>query len=402
MKKVLIQVLAGLLITPYAFSQFSVMLNEQPVKQNDEYQLKDVKTLNVSFKNAAKIPEYTSGRAAVYINLETSSGKFLNQWVYEVDGYKAANNFLYPKTPVVYSAWSNTTTTTDMVQKYTYDDVFYILQKKYGNIDYRKFKVTVNLTFEESISWDKYGKAQVLIEPLTFYLDFWSKTNIIDLEAVQAKYNYSESSTYKSFTLKNEADNGITGLADAKHYEIIFDEFYATLQVLSIDGSQDDALNSLKTHFEGYLNYNANVCNGKKILKNIPVPDNSRDWNKLTRLGTSEVFVELDQKNNPNYASVKIWSPVSLGATAGYKFKGMRYSNDCTTTSVLVATVEGPADPAKRSLEGSNLMYIVKHPGNGKKLLIFTFATTSGSIKDVNGLSVHETQMEQFLSALTQ
>jgi hypothetical protein len=397
MKKVFIPVLVGLFIMPQAFSQFNIMLNEQPVKANDEYQLKDIKTLNVSFKNAAKIPEYTSGRAAIFINLENSTGKLLNQWVYEVDGYKAANNFLYPKTPVVYTAWNSAGTATDLVQKFYYDDVFYILNKKYGDVDYRKFKVTVQLTFEESISWDKYGKAQVLIDPFSFYLDFWSKTNTINLDAVEAKYNYSESSTYKNFNLK---DNSITGLADAKYYEIIFNEFYADLYVLNVDGSQDDALNSLKTHFEGYLNYSANVCNGKKILKNIPVPDNSRDWNKLTRLGTSEVFVELDQKNNPGYASVKIWSPVSAGATSGYKFKGMRYSNACTSTSVLVATVEGPADPAKRSLEGANLMYIVKHPSNSKKLLIFNFLTTSSSIKDVNGMSVQEAQMEKFLSAL--
>jgi hypothetical protein len=399
MKRRLFSILGGLAIITYSNAQFTVLLNDQPAKQNTEYNLKEVKNLNVSFKNATEIPEYTSGRATIYVSIVTASGTFINIWKYQVDGYKASNNFLYPKTPVTYSVWSNTSTATDLMPDY-YDASIPKIIDKYGDIDYRKFKVTIGLTFEESISWDKYGKAQVLLTPFTFNLDLWGNSNTLEIGSAEVKYNYNESSNYKSFSSSTNGDE-IKGLGLDEYFQIKFTNFSAELRVIPIDGSQDDALNNLKSHFEGYLNYQANQCNGKKILKNIPVPDDSRDWKTLTSIGSDGLFVDLDQKNNSNFSSVKVFEPVSFGSISGYKFKGMRYTNECVTTSMIVATVESPADPKKRSLKGSNIIYILKHPGNSKKLLLFHFKSNDRENSNISALSPMENDMEQFLSALS-
>lgn len=400
MKTRIFTILCGFLILANANAQFTVLLNDQPVKQNTEYAIKDIKTLNVSFKGAAEIPEYTSGRADLRVNLATTSGTHINTWTYEVDGYKAANNFLYPKTPVTYTAWTNPSSATDLVPTYFDETIKHIITDKYGDIRYRKFIVTVSLTFEESISWDKYGKAQVLLAPFTFNLDLWGNSNTIELASAELKYNYNESSNYKNFNSSTWGSE-IKGFGPDEYHQIHFTNFSTELRVIPIDGSQDDALNNLKSHFEGYLNYQANQCNGKKILKNIPVPDDSRDWKTLTSIGSDGLFVDLDQKNNANFSSVKIFEPVSFGNITGYRFKGLRYTNECVSTSMIIATVESPADPKKRSLKGSNIIYILKHPGNSKKLLLFHFKSNDRENSNISALSPMETDMEQFLLALT-
>lgn len=385
------------LITTNVFGQFIVTLNGKSVKANDEYALKDVQSLNVSFKKPAKIPEYTSGRTSLYINLKRPDGELVNQWSYVVDGYKASNNFLYPTTAVDYIVWS-TTTKSDLTA-YNYSSIFKVFGYAYGNINYRKLTVSIHLTFEEMISYDKYGKAQILLDPFIFSLDVWSKSNNIDLGLLQAKYTYNESSEYQEL---EESSGAINGLTEDKFYTIKFKSFNTSVRTMSTNGkSQDDALNELKANFEGYLKYNANRCNGKKILKDIPQPDDTKDWDKLTNLGPNSVLADLDQKNNTNFSSVKILEPVTIGSFTGYKYQALRHTHECTSSSVIIATVEGPADPKKRSLRGGNIIYFLKHPKDASKIIVINHISTNTNMTSANDLSPIKTQIEQFLSALS-
>lgn len=381
-------------------AQFTVNVNGQPVKANDVIKLADVKSMDVTFKKAAKIPEYTSGRTTLYININDDKGKFLNQWKYEVDGYTASNNFLYPKTPVTYIMWAeNGKTDLTAFSSYTRgaQDMY---MEYFRNVDYKKLEVSVNLIFEESISWDKYGKAQILIDPLVFYFNLWPDDNTHEMKTAGLKYTWNASSNFQKMYVDNYASGSLTGLRDKDVYTIVTTNGRFALGTYTISGSQDDEMNAIKSNLEVYLNYYPNACNGKKILKDLPVPDESRDWSSLIGFGKGCVIAELDRKNSSSFSSVKIWEPFSIGSVSGYKFAAIGKSYECTTTSAIITTVEGPADPNKMVVNNAAVLFMVKHPSDSKKLIMVYLKTRDGSIKSISELSPIMGDMVDFMSAI--
>lgn len=383
------------------FSQFTVMLNDKPVKQGDEIELTLNPVLVVGFTNPARIPEYTIGRATLYVNLEDTKSGLINQWVYEVNGYSALENFLYPKKSKTYTVWFSDGSS-EMTAYSPYKKINTIYEDSYGNILYRKLTVTVNLIFEESIGYDKYAKKEVLLDKFSFNFNVWGNSNIIDMPDVGAKYNYAEGIGYKKMRLENSANYEIPTLGESNAYRIDFEEFNAYLSTYTVDGgkTQDDFINDLKQIFEKNLNYYANKCNGKKILKNIPVADETRDWKGLSGISGDETLIDLDQKNNPNFGTVKMFETVNAGSISGYKFKAVRKTHQCSTTSMIVATVVGPADPKNSKVAGSTLFYLLKHPTNPQKIIIFSYKDNSREASEttLNNMAI---KMEQFLAALS-
>lgn len=399
MKNIIITLAASCL---YMFSsaQFSVLVNGKPVKAGDVLSIQEMQLMEVSFKPVKKAPEYTVGRSTLFVEFANTEGRELIEYDYQVEGYTAIGNFLYPKEKVVYKIWDKDSKT-DM--KVTSSMGLTTFQRDYSrDIANRKLKVTFNLTFEEAITYDSYGKALVLIEPFTFYLDVWEKSNTIEMPKLALKYTYPGSGDYKDVDIR-EWDSKTVGLTDADYCRVLFKDnhnFSVYLTTYTFNGAQDSELAAMKTHLENYLVYYANRCNGKKINKDMPVPDGSRSWGELTGFNERNVLAGLDRKNNPDFASVKMVESFSSGIFSGLRFRGISKSYECTSTSVLLATVEGPADPKKQAVTGATVMYMLKHPTATNKLIIFYAHTNSDESSTESGLDKISGLMEQFLSNL--
>jgi len=398
-------ILMGLIFTMSVNAQLIVKINGKEVKSGEEIVLADAKTMEMSFKKPKKITDYTSGRSSVYMKIMSENDEVIALYDYTVDGYTASNNFLYPSTPVYYSIWVPDNGVQDM-KLISGNGITHFRKNLTKDVRYRRLKVTTHLTFEESISWDKYGKPQILLEPMTFYLEVWSKTNKLSMPEIGATYTYPGAGEYQNMEYSSSSGSSYgTGkkLTDDGKYRIkttTADGF--NIQTVSLSGSQDNELANLKTNFETYLKYIANTCNGKKVLKNITVPDYAIDWSDFTGYDKETVLADLDQTNNANHASVKLVENVTVGPLTGLKFTGIQKSYKCSTKDAVITTIEGPADPSKQKYEASIIFYLLKHPTQPNKLIAVSYRwVDNNSGGDVTAINKNTAVIEEFLSALT-
>lgn len=384
MKRIIFLLIAALYLTDSVTSQFTVLFNDKPIKQGDEVQLSSSQTLVIGFANPSKPPEYTVGRASLNVSLEHTNGTKICQWAFQVDGYSAVESFLYPTQSKMYTAWFNDGNT-EMTSKYGWRNMNNIYQELLGEANSQKVIVTVNLTYEESLGYDKYGPQIALLEKFSFTANVHGNDNKIKMEGLELFYQPTIGGEFEKMQYEKTA--AFMGIKDEGSYKVKFKSFTADLGVLTVSNSQDEAMLNIKKNFENYVNYNANTCNGKKYQKNTFPPDGTINWSNLTFLSEYSVVADLDQKNNPSYASIKLLENFTVSNLTGYKYKGLRHSNECGNTE-------------SRLLKGANIFYILKHPGNNNKLLVFNYAVMSDKMT-INDLLPIESEMEKFITGLS-
>lgn len=401
MKSFQIFVLTFIISCGFVKAQFTVNYNNQPVKAGEAYPLilDDISknVMDVAFKNPAKIPEYTSGRATLSVLV---SG--VGQYTYEVNGYTAVTNFLYPKTktPISYILWAASNQKMDFERQNGYGLARFV--EYYANdVNYRKLLVRVELKYEEWIDYDKYGKAQILLDPFEFYIDVWEKSGKISMPEIGATYNYPGSGDFKSLILAK--DDELEGFTDNIFYQVnLGDALKGCITTCATNANIDDELNNLKTEFEDYLVYGANKCNGKKILKTIKESVPTRKWDKFTDYNKIHILAALDRVNNKEgYMNVKIWQDVTIGKLTGIKFSGVVTESYCTETSFIIASSIEPADPKKQKYKGVNLFYFFKHPTISNKLIAFYFKSYDAGYSDPTKLDAVANKFESFLANLS-
>lgn len=414
MKRILFTAAFAIFITLQANAQFSVVVNGKSASQGQTINLADLKTMTVSFANAKKIPEYTTGRGALYVDIKNAKGDLINQWAIKVDGYTAVEDLLYPKTAKIYTVWTADNSKPDLAAFYESQNLARIYKDAYGNTESRQLTLTVNLSFEEKLTYNSYGSQVFLLDKFSINLDVWSKTNTINLDFLNANFEFKEELLYDSYDTDREGSD-LASFGTPIGYNINFDDKVAgnvyamRVRLVKVTSDQQTELNNLKTSFENYLSRISNLCNGEKILKTIPA-DDGKEWKEITgfmqgpaaygnQAQWNSIYLPLDQKlNKDTYKNATIFETVSLGNLQGFRFKGLKSSVKCKEGGLL-SGFASKTDDEYIGIAGNDVIYLLKHPTNPSIVLLIN-ASSKSEQSTQDGLNKKAAMFESFLSAL--
>jgi hypothetical protein len=351
-------------------AQMKVFSNGVEVKPGQELKWEDIKALTVTFANAKKIPEYTTGVAVVYAQLNYNDAYYgCNFFFHSREGYTAVSDFLYKSIPeevLVNEDRSKVTLTAEGCPTNDgYQHLRSMLNSHQNDAAYQKVKVTVGLYFRDKLGYNKYGDRVPLLEPFTFYIQVWDGS--MTLPGTGMKFKATEAG-YKS---AGENSLNLEG---------------AWLHVTNIDapdGKGEEQLSQLKTAFENYLGYYANQSNGKKTLKQFgDIETNFWKQNRsLHDFSNTDILYTLDQKQNPSYAQAMVWEKVNYKKISGYRFQSLRYY------------------VTDRHAIGLTVMYLFRDPSNPSKVLLFTHSESGGTFTEEKLKKVIPA-FEKFFSAI--
>ncbi len=397
-------------------AQFTVWINDKTIQPNQEIKASDFKAMKISFANAKKIPEYTTGKGAVYVNINNSKDEMINQWAITADGYTAVADLLYPKTAKTYTVLNSEGTKTDFTPFRESKTYTKILEDAKSDINLRKLTVTVNISFEEKTGYNSYGTQVFLLDKFSFYIDVANSSSELEIVGLNGYFDFNKNPTYKSqYVLKDITTYSSFNINTM--YTIKFNEYNVNIMPININADQQTELDNLKNSFENYMKRFSNQCNGDKLLKTMPVSD--KPWDAITIFKTKTgygntptlhtIFLPLDQKmNKDTYQNVKILEPVTLGSLSGYRFYGLGHSVKCID-GALFNGFNPKTNPEGMETSANYVAYLLKHPTNPQQLLYIYSAKANndnqleedGVVITEEGLKTKLNFINQFVSSLT-
>lgn len=386
-----------LLLSTQLKAQISVDVNGINIGLNQEITYNDqLATIHLSFSNVKQIPEYTTGRAELAVRATNEEGTFVAGWVIKKDGYTSLLEFLYPKVPARLVLLDRTASKNDFGTNG--DEFLTVCKNRLNDVSARTLTIRISLTFYEKINYDSYGSPIPLADDFKFTVDVWKSATTVAISGLKARLNFVNVPEFKNVIPLNTDFNRVDrNQKDAQGFEtrellkLDFGKQTGYLRTLVHSGStQDDLMNSYKTSFENFLMFIANGCNSKEIKSKLPSLD-LKEWDKLTgfekqteNVSVSEqkfqkIFAPLDQLNNPDYASVRLFDSFSSGELQGYRFNGLIHSSHCVLRSFLLGAggKEGErSEPADNYIVGDLILYLLKHPINKDELIMFIVPST--------------------------
>lgn len=349
--------------------QLKVTINGTSITSGQKVPLEGLNSVKIGFVGPKKIEVGALGRTMVLVKLVDMDGKAVtDNYAFVVEGYSAVDDFLFrqpkeislyepgPKSDMKnYGHWGNR-------------DLLKILEIYSGEMKCRQVTATVSLIYQDRVSYDRYGSEVQLLEPFTFYFDLLRAGKFFQFRDLAAEFSAEEAEKLGFYSLSfdpkyfNGNNKNITtksanwlgfnsGKSDARFFMV------SNLEVPE-GKNQDEYLELLRADFETFVMYQSNKCN-YKIQSKLPVPG-PNDWANLYQ-GSSYgfgIFPQWDQKNNPAFASVKLFENVKIGELNGIRFRAVLKKDDCEVK------------PLEREDGKYYLLYFMKHPKNPMKIMM--------------------------------
>lgn len=418
----MIKTLALIIIGLTAFTvnaQFNIQVNGKSISNNEEIKYdENLKTISISFSNAKKIPEYTTGKVEFLVKAVDQNGENIFTWMIKKEGYSALSDFLYPAKPINYTLANADDALTEF--GITGTNFNHVCSTNVDNLDAKVMTVHVSLNFYEKLTYNSYGSPIKLVDDMIFTVDIWKNSTTIAFKSLNAKLNFSAVPEFEEILppnnnltdYKNQTDAAGFGTREVIKIKFKGDDAY--LHIVQLDGkNQDEAIKELTTSFENYLRVIANGCNTKEIKASLQPLDN-RDWEKLTgftkqntdAVSTDQkrqrIYAPLDQMNNKAYADVKVFESVSAGKLQGFRFKGLIHQSSCVMRSFMLGEGGKEAarsEPSANFVVGDDIIYFLKHPTNAGQIIILNIPTNNTDATDAN-LELKAKLYDNFLANL--
>lgn len=421
MKKVII--LFAIFICNYNVNaQFTITLNGKKVTANQEFNYSDIKNLTVSFSNPHKLPTYSEGYVTLSCGFFDESGvkknaKYISK---KVEGASSINAFLNQKVPKIYS----------LCPKTDEPEVFNFLYNYSGNpkvqfsdvcegykysADGGKVKLKFEIEYRELTGWhygsdnytkfNDYGEPVELIEPFEIFVKIADKNAYMSCTSINAKFKLADLGNI-GFVKIDSSDKwnkvkNITGNGNNSPTKIcfVFEDTRINIANLVYANSKSSAENlaEFKSLSDRVSYTQANLCN-----RNL----DEKELQKLVDMGIASFFnfwndrilERFDAKGNKNAENETLWEAFTLNNVSGFKAVNTLKTNMCSERKPIYGGY-GPADPAKRKLNGTSVVYIIINPSNPQSLLVFSYIQTQGNF-DENLAKQKSIFIEKFISTL--
>jgi len=408
-----------------AKGQLTIMINGKKAMANQEFNYADIKSLTISFSNPQKLPTYSDGYVTLSCGFFDESGlkknvKYVSK---KIEGASSINTFLNQKTPKTYSLFPNSEEPDFFKYLISYSGNSYASNDKQQFSDicesykYSTVGGKVKLRFEMEYheltgshydpsngqKYYDYGQAVELIEPFEMFLKIADKNAFTNCTSINAKFKLADlgeigfvkiDSSNKWNKVKNlSANNSPTQIC------FVFENTRINIANLVYSNSKTSAENlaEFKTLSDRLCYTQANLCNRnldeKELLKLVDMGITS-----FFNFYNNTIVERFDKKNNSKAENETIWEEFKLANVSGFKALNTLKTNRCSERKPIYGGY-GPADPSKRTLNGSSVVYVIINPVNPNSLLVFSYIQTEGNFNE-NLAKEKSIFMEKFISTL--
>lgn len=355
-------------------AQMIVTVNNEKIKPNQVVAYDDnLKTIEIGFENGKKIPAYSNGVCELKIEAKDNFDKFAESWTHELSGYSAIADFLYSNNVVMHSFLNETTRPGIFTPKGS-GNLRRTCNDMLRNAKVETLNITVSLKFYEKTGYDSYGSAIEIVDNFKFVVDLKRGETELVYPGLNASLNFKNVAEY--IGNHEEKQQYVKGFGESV-LRVKFTDFFAQIYSINTgDKSQDALVQELTTSFYNYINTHANYCNSVKIKKSIAPPD-SREWQRISGFGapammsgetTIDSYIPLDQLNNLNFSSVKVFEKVTLNELSGFRFSGLIHKTQCVERGITSSNDR--SEPSQNKIMGSSIIYVLNHPVNKSQVLM--------------------------------